>query len=100
MVAGWTSKGWSLANVEKVRAHSDSIDAKEQEMLVLLEEERLVFGIPGNREQFDSLKTMFFPHGELWETVHEVKEAKKEWGKSKLHTINPDEVDNLIKQKA
>ena len=56
----------------------------EQELLVVLEHERLIFGVPGIRKDFDDLRARFMPHGELWETVHEVKDAKTKWLKSKI----------------
>ena len=68
-------------------------------MLIILEHERLIQGIPGLRKEFDDLKQRFVPHNELWETVHEIETAKKDWFKSKLKDIVPDEVDNLVRQK-
>jgi hypothetical protein len=49
------------------------------------------------RKEFDELKVKFLPHGELWETVHEVKHTRDKWLKSKINTINADDVDNLVR---
>lgn len=67
-------------------------------MVAISNEERLVFGNPGNNEVFGDLKVWFGPFREMWECLHEARTRKSEWFHARLIDVDPDDVDALIKE--
>ena len=69
----------------------------EQHKQEIMTEETLLFG---NKTDFHALlnvQRFFDPYYELWTRINDMMTKKNTWLRSRLHEIDSDEVNNMIK---
>lgn len=57
----------------------------------------MLFGFKSGYESFHKVKKYFTPYYELWTNVNEIMLKKRQWMESPLSSIDPEEVDSMIK---
>ena len=67
-------------------------------MLEISDEEMKLFQFKSPFESFHRVKKYFSPFYELWTNVSDIMVKKRQWLESQLASIDPDEVDAMIKQ--
>lgn len=58
----------------------------------------MLFGFKSPFETFNRIKKFFGPYYEMWTNAFEVMTKKIHWMECPLQDVDPDEVDNMIKQ--
>lgn len=57
----------------------------------------MLFGFKSPYESFNRVKKFFSPFYELWTNVNDIMVKKRQWMESPLNSIDPEEVDGMIK---
>lgn len=84
--------------INKILDYQTQIDAFEEQMIEISQEEMMLFGFKSNFDAFHRVKKFYAPFYELWTNVSEIVVRKRQWLESALASIDPDEVDAMIKQ--
>jgi dynein heavy chain, axonemal len=84
--------------MEKIDKYSEILAGLEEEMDMINDEERKMFGFNTTFDTFLKMKALFIPHNDMWRAIAIFQKKKKEWKESSLRNIDPTEVDSLIKQ--
>ena len=75
----------------------EKLEEMEQHKQEIMTEETLLFG---NKTDFHALlnvQRFFDPYYELWTRINDMMTKKNTWLRSRLHEIDSDEVNNMIK---
>ena len=66
-------------------------------MELLLEQEKVVIGQTGEASKYKKIRADFIPYNDLWTGVDFLMSKRKTWMTAPLTSIDPSEVDQVIK---
>jgi len=83
--------------IEEIDAFNEKLDQAERDMLEIQDHERKLFGIVSPFEKFIATRKQLAPYIELWKTIGEFLDAKRNWMSGPFQQINPSEAETIIK---